>query len=141
MRLRLQEQWDLRPWWMQLLMLFCAYMTLIYMPFDLLIKPLADDEEVWFGIVLHGWAAKATEPLHWLIYGAGAWGFWKMRSWMWPWAAVYGLQVVIAMLVWNLVDPRGGGVVAGVIAAATFMIPTVALWRARDLFQSDSANP
>jgi len=29
----------------------------------------------------------ATKPLHWLIYGAGAFGFWKMRPWMWPWAA------------------------------------------------------
>ncbi len=41
---------------------------------------------VWLGFMLTGWAAKATEPLHWLIYGAGAYGFWKMSRWMWPWA-------------------------------------------------------
>ena len=73
-------------------------------------------EEIWFGIVLTGWPAKLTEPLHWLIYGAGAYGFWKMRSWMWPWAAAYSFQVVIAMVVFNLFqgpgmsdEPKGGG--------------------------------
>ena len=74
-----------RPWWMNLLFGFCLYMTFVYLPFDLLFKPVAGDEEVWFGFLLHGWAAKLTEPVHWAIYGAGAWGFWKMRRWMWPW--------------------------------------------------------
>ena len=90
-----------RPWWMQLLLGFCLFMTLVYMPFDLFLKPVAEDQEVWFGFMLTGWAAKATEPLHWAIYAAGAVGFWKMRSWMWPWAAVYALQVAIGMAVWN----------------------------------------
>jgi hypothetical protein len=53
---------------------------------------------------------------------------------MWPWAAVYAAQVTVAMLVWNLLDPRGGGLFAGTIAAAVFAVPTVALWRARDVF-------
>lgn len=129
------RDWQMRPWWMNLIFYFCAYMTLIYMPFDLFYKPVAEDEEVWFGITLFGWWAKATAPLHWLIYAALAYGFWRMKSWMWPWAAVYGLQVVIAMFVWNLLDHRGGGVIPGVIAATVFAIPTVALWRARTLFQ------
>ena len=30
-------------------------------------------------LALTGWWAKATEPVHWLIYGAGAYGFWKMK--------------------------------------------------------------
>ena len=64
---------------MNVLLAFCLYMTFVYLPFDLFFKPVADDEEVWFGFLLHGWAAKLTEPLHWAIYGAGAWGFWKMR--------------------------------------------------------------
>ena len=85
-----------RPWWMNLIFLFCLYMTFIYLPFDLFVKPVALDEEVWFGFVLRGWWAKATEPLHWLIYGAGAYGFWKMARWMWPWAAVYAAQVSLA---------------------------------------------
>ena len=123
-----------RPWWMTLIWAFCLYMTFIYLPFDLFLKPVAGDEEVWFGFVLTGWAAKATEPLHWLIYGAGAYGFWKMSRWMWPWAAVYSAQVMIAMLVWNLMDDRGGWL-PGVIAAAVFALPTVALWRAKGRFR------
>lgn len=123
-----------RAWWMNLIWGFCLYMTFIYMPFDLFLKPVAQDEEVWFGFVLHGWYAKATAPLHWLIYGALAYGFWQMKSWMWPWAAIYLTQVCVAMLVWNLVDVRGGGWPAGIVAACVFSVPTIALWRARDAF-------
>ena len=129
-----QQDWARRPWWMNLIFYFCLYMTFIYMPFDLFIKPVAEDHEIWFGWSLTGWWAKATAPIHWLIYGAGAYGFWRMRRWMWPWAAVYSAQVVIAMFVWNLVDHRGGGWLAGAIAAAVFLVPTVALWRSRARF-------
>ena len=41
------------------------------------------------------------------------------------------------MLVWNLLDPRGAGVGAGLLAAGVFAIPAVALWRARDLFDGN----
>ena len=124
-----------RPWWMNLLWGFCLYMTFTYMPYDIFFKLVAEDQEVWFGFVLEGWWAKATAPLHWLIYGAGAWGFWKMARWMWPWAAVYSAQVVLAMLVWNLIDMRGG-LWAGVISAAIIAVPTVALWRAKERFRA-----
>ena len=130
----LVEQWGRRPWWMNLIMGFCLYMTFVYMPFDIFYKPVAEDEEVWFGVTLHGWPAKLTAPLHWLIYGAGAYGFWHMKAWMWPWAAVYAAQVVIAMFVWNLLDPRGGGVISGAIAAAVFALPMISLWRAKQTF-------
>ena len=123
-----------RPWWMNLILGFCLYMTFIYMPFDLFWKSVADDEEVWFGLVIHGWAAKATEPLHWLIYAALSVGFWKMHRWMWPWAAVYVAQVAVGMLVWNLVDPRGGGWIFGLVAGGVFLIPTVALFAAKEKF-------
>ena len=129
-----------RPWWMNLLWGFCLYMTFIYLPFDLFVKPVADDEEVWFGFVLYGWAAKLTAPLHWLIYAAGAYGFWKMSRWMWPWAAVYVGQVSFAMLVWNLTDPRGG-MVPGIIAAVVVAVPTVALWRAKGRFRQAAEAP
>ena len=125
-----------RPWWMNVLFAFCLYMTFIYVPFDFFWKSVATDEEVWFGFLLHGWAAKLTEPLHWAIYAAGAYGFWKMRSWMWPWAAVYAAQVSLGMLVWNLRDARGRGIVGGVVAAVVFLVPTVALWNARARFQN-----
>jgi hypothetical protein len=135
----LKAQWLARPWWMNLIFAFCLYMTFVYLPFDLLWKPVAQDEEVWFGITLHGWAAKATAPLHWLIYGAGAYGFWKMRSWMWPWAALYVGQVSVAMLIWNVADARGGGWLVGILGGVLFAVPTVALWRARDAFQGSRA--
>ena len=91
-----------RPWWMTATWAFCAYMTVFYMPFDLFLKPVAEDAEVWFGFVLRGWAAKATEPLHWLLYGFATYGFYRMRPWMWPWASLYVVQVAIGMLVWNI---------------------------------------
>lgn len=116
------------------MMAFCLYMTFVYLPFDLFLKPVADDREVWFGLALSGWWAKVTEPLHWVIYALGAWGFWGMRRWMWPWASLYTAQIAIGMLVWNVMDPRGRGLPGGVIVAAFFMIPVVALWRARPLF-------
>ena len=130
------NEWTTRCWWMNLMFLFCLYMTFIYLPFDLFLKPVAEDEEVWFGFTLHGWWAKATEPLHWLIYAAGAYGFWRMKPWMWPWAGVYVAQIALAMLLWNVLDPRGSGWLAGSVAAAVFLVPTVALLRARDTFQT-----
>lgn len=131
---KLADTLSRRPWWMNLLFAFCLYMTFIYMPYDVLFKPVAQDEEVWFGIVLHGWAAKLTAPLHWAIYAAGAWGFWRMSAWMWPWAALYAAQVAIAMAVWNVIDPRGDGLLMAAVSGALFLVPTVALWRARARF-------
>ena len=112
---------------------FCLFMTFVYMPFDMFLKPVAQDQEVWFGFLLEGWAAKLTEPLHWAIYGAGALGFWKMRRWMWPWAGVYVLQVAISMLVWNAMRDSFG---AGAVSFVAFIIPTVALYRSRECFRS-----
>ena len=129
-----KSDWSVRPWWMSLIFYFCIYMTFLYMPFDLFWKPIAADHEIWFGFALTGWWAKATEPLHWLIYGAGAYGFWKMKSWMWPWAAVYTAQVVIAMFVWNIINVNGRRWLAGIVAAAVFAVPMVALLRARPRF-------
>ncbi len=133
---QIKEDWFRRPWWMNLMFYFCVYMTIIYMPFDFFYKPVELDEEVWFGITLHGWYAKLTEPLHWIIYGLGAYGFWKMKSWMWPWASVYLLQVVIAMFFWNQLDPRGGGLVPGLISAAIFCLPLIAMVMAREKFSN-----
>ena len=135
MNFDIRTEWSRRSWWMNLMFLFCLYMTVIYVPYDLFLKPVAADEEVWFGFVLHGWWAKATGLLHWLVYGAGAYGFWKMAPWMWPWAALYVAQVAFSMLVWNLVDEGGAGWTVGLAAAAVFMWPAIALWRARSAFR------
>ncbi len=125
-----------RPWWMNAMMVFSAYMAFVYVPWDLLVKPVARDEEVWFGLVLTGYGAKLTEPIHWAIYAAGAYGFYHMRAWMWPWAAVYVAQVAIAMLVWNLLYGAPGllGVIAGLVSAAPFALLVRALVRERERF-------
>jgi hypothetical protein len=95
---------------------------------------------VWFGVLVHGWWAKLTEPLHWAIYAAGAYGFWKMRSWLWPWAALYVAQIGLGMLVWNLRDPRGIGWFWGALAAALFAALAIALWRSRGRFGAGPAG-
>ena len=129
-----------RPWWMNLLMAFCLYMAVIYVPWDLFAKPVAEDEEVWFGIVLRGWAAKATEPLHWAIYAAGAWGFWNMRPWMHPWAALYVLQIAIAMVMWGALYQSGLRAASGLIPGLLFAGLAWALWRSAPLFRRSAGG-
>ncbi len=125
-----------RPGWMNAVMFFCIFATVIYVPWDFFLKPVADDHEAWFGVLLTGYWAKATEPLHWAIYAAGWYGFWRMRSWMWPWAAVYAAQLVIGMFVWGVFYVGGvSGFVTGMICAAPFALMTRALWDARALFE------
>ena len=125
-----------RPWWMTGLLLFCAYMTFVYVPWDLFVKPVARDEEVWFGIRFYGFAAKLLALPHWAVYGAGMVGFWRMRRWMWPWAAVYAAQMTVAMIVWPLVYVGGGrAALLALASGAAFGALTFLLWRARPLFQ------
>ncbi len=117
-------------------MAFCAYMTFIYMPFDLFWKPVAEDQEVWFGIVLTGWYAKAAALPHWAVYGAGFYGFLRMKSWMHPWASLYTAQVAVSMLLWNVLDERGQ-LASGFISGTVFVLLTIAIFNARDEFRGD----
>lgn len=128
-----------RPHWMNALMLFCGYMTFFYMPFDFFYKPVAEDQEVWFGYMLHGWAAKATEPIHWAIYGAGFYGFLKMKPWMFPWASLYVFQVAIAFAVWGVLYGDTNPLVSAVFAIP-FVILGIMLWRSRDRFNGMDAT-
>jgi len=126
-----------RPWWMNAVMVFSAYMAFVYLPWDLFVKPVAVDEEVWFGIRFHGWAAKFLEPFHWAVYAAGAYGFRRMKTWMWPWAAVYAGQVAFGMLVWPWIYVGGFlGFLLGIVSVVPFAVLSWALWEARPLFQA-----
>ncbi len=126
---------DRRPWWMNILMFFCAFMTFVYMPYDLLIKPIAEDHEVWFGIIIRGGAAKFTALLHWAVYGLGLYGFWRMRAWMWPWAALYVAQVAFSMVVYYLVHVGGApGWLFGIPVTMFFVLIARALWDSQDQF-------
>ena len=128
-----QEFFSGRPHWMNAIFVFCLFMSFVYMPFDLFWKPVENDVEVWFGFMLHGWWAKATEPLHWAIYAAGAYGFWKMKRWLHPWAALYVAQVAVGMLVWSVLSERATTLL-GAVAFVLFAALAVVLWRARDQF-------
>lgn len=113
-------------------------MTFVYLPYDLIgklfVQEIADAQEVWFGITLRGWAAKASEPLHWAIYGILTWGFWRERPWVGWAAALYVAQVAIGMVVWSTFMPEGHGLAAGLAMGAPFAILAVALWRAEGRF-------
>jgi short-subunit dehydrogenase len=84
--------------------------------------------------MLRGWGAKLTEPLHWAIYAAGFFGFYRMRAWMWPWAAAYGASVALGMLVWPLLYQPSHGFVLGLIGFVPFALLARALWQAEPLF-------
>lgn len=137
----IQDFLKARPLWMNVLLLFCAYMTFIYVPWDLFLKPLREDEEVWFGLLFTGWSAKAGAVLHWLVYGAGCYGFLKMKSWMHPWAALYVLQIALSMVVYAVFWPDGPGLLIGAVIASLFVLLAVALLLNRDKFNSPSPRP
>jgi hypothetical protein len=113
---------------------FCAFMTFAYVPYDFFWKPVERDQEVWLGFLLTGWAAKATEPLHWAIYAAGTYGFWKMRPWLHPWAALYSASIALGMLIWGARDERPNALWVGLGGFAPFAALTYAMWSARDRF-------
>ena len=112
-------------------MIFCAYMAFVYMPWDIFVKPVAQDEEVWFGILFTGAWAKILAFPHWSSTA--------LRSrlpppppWMAFWAPAYAAQVAFGMAVWPILQ-RGDAIgwIIGAAAGAVFAIPAVALWRAR----------
>lgn len=129
-----------RPWWMNVLLAFCAYMTFFYMPWDIFWKPVAEDKEVWFGVLFSGWGAKLLAVPHWFVYGAATYGFRRMRPWMRTWGAAYIAQISFGMLVWNI-SQLGGltGVVVGVITAAPFAGLAFVFWNAQEHFCGERA--
>ncbi|HBW84666.1 MAG TPA: hypothetical protein DEF79_11570 [Gammaproteobacteria bacterium] len=130
----LQHQLTARPWWMQLLFAFSIFMTFVYLPWDVLIKPLEEDQEVWFGLLFTGWFAKLGGLLHWLVYGAATFGYLKMKSWMYPWSVIYLLQIALGMLVWSLTGERGGGMAGSFFIASLFLLIAYLSWRERGRF-------
>ena len=136
MAIDLKQEWAKRSWWLNLIMLFSLFMVFVYTPFDVVLKPLAEDEDVWFGYMFTGWAAKAGGAVHCIVYAAIAWGLWKMRPWVWWAGSLYLTQVAIAMFLWPLFQQ--GSLIGAAIAGTLFAIPAVAFWRARDQFQRAS---
>ena len=96
-----------------------------------LLFPATREVEVWLGFEVRGWAALATAPLHWAIFGVGAWAFWTQRSWVVPWAAAYVFYVAISHLIWSEVSPNGRGWAIGLAQAIGLSIFGAVLLRAR----------
>lgn len=123
------------PWYVGIWFGFCLYMTFIYGPFDTLGKlaytEIADAEEVWFGIMLRGTAAKLTEPLHWALYAALAFGLWKERGWAWLGSAFWLAQIGVGSLIWSLGEEGGRYGWMGLAAVLLFGVWAAALWRTR----------
>lgn len=119
-----------RPLWSVGLALFCAA-TVLFLAWRDVFVPEARDVEVWFGFELRGGAALATAPLHWALYGFGAWSYWTQKRWVWPWASVYAFAIAISHGIWNFTSENGGGSADAAWQVAFFSLPALALLAAR----------
>ncbi len=131
----LREISSRRPPWMNALLVLCAFMAGVYLPWDIFRKPMAHDQEVWFGVMFIGWQAKIAALAHWAVYIAGTYGLFRMRSWMWPWAALYSAEVAFSMFVWTAVHFGGfKGWLLAPLLCAPFAALGLLLWHSRDHF-------
>jgi hypothetical protein len=113
---------------MTALAIFCFATVAFLVPRDLLIAHTRD-VEVWFGFEVHGAAARLTAPLHWALFLAGAWGFWRNRPWVVPAAAAYAFYIAFSHIVWSEASPNGRGWPIGLAQALVLCVPGVLLWR------------
>ena len=136
MRDWLQDLFRDRPVWINGLMLFSSYMAFVYMPWDIFWKPVAEDKEVWFGIMFTGGWAKLMALPHWFVYAAATHGFRRRRPWICTWGALYTAQVSLGMLIWNINSFGFSllGILLGIISAAPFALLAFALADAREHF-------
>jgi len=118
-----------RPWWMTGLAAICLLALLINIPRDLFF-PETRDVEVWLGLEVHGWLARLTAPVHWAIFAAGAWGFWRQRPWVVPAAAGYVFYVALSHLFWSELSPNGRGWLIGLAQAGAISLFGFLLFRA-----------
>ena len=123
-----------RPWWANVALAVCLFGTFVFMPYDLFLVPLERAEDVWFGVTLHGGAAKVGEVAHWVVWAVAAWGLWHMRPWLPAAAAAYFLQVALAHVVWSVASPRGRGIAIGLAQGVVFTAAAVVAYRARTAF-------
>ena len=110
--------------------LICLIALLLSVPRDLFFQENRG-VEVWLGFEVRGWLAILTAPVHWAIFGVGAWAFWTRRSWVVPWAAAYIFYVAISHLIWSEASPNGRGWPIGLAQAIGISVAGVSLLRAR----------
>jgi hypothetical protein len=129
-----------RPWWMTTLAVFCMLAVAISIPRDLFF-PASRDLEVWLGFEVTGWPGRLTAPIHWAIFAAGAWGFWRCRPWVLPWAAAYLFYAAVSHLVWSEASPNGRGWPIGLVQAIGISTVAVFLLRASPSRRRDGWHP
>ena len=125
-----------RPFWMNVVFLFCVYMTFVYLPWDVFIKPIAEDEEVWFGFIFYGWMAKLGGTVHWIVYGSLTYGLWYMRPWAWSFIGLYLLQVAWSMCVWALMTDYSSSGWASLVVALISVFLSILFYKNKPLFNS-----
>lgn len=124
-----------RPWWMSAIMIFCAWMAFVYAPWDVFVKPVGRDEEVWLGLTFHGWAAKLAALPHWFVYASAVYGFRRRRPWMAVWAPVYTAQVALSVWIWTALETGGArGAGRGLLLSLPLFGLAWAFWHRRDYF-------
>ena len=121
-----------RPTWMNAVLVFCAFMTFVYVPWDFFWKPAEFDEEVWFGVLFRGTAAKWLELPHWIVYATLTYGLRQMRPWAGSLAALYSAQIAVGMFIWNFsyLDGVFFPLLVATIGATPFTLLTMAFWSA-----------
>jgi len=119
-----------RPWWMTILAVICLLALVINVPRDLFFAATRD-VEVWFGVEVRGWPALATAPLHWVIFGVGAWAFWTERPWAPAAGAVYLFYAGLSHLIWSEVSANGRGWPIGLLQATAISTIGLILLRLR----------
>jgi hypothetical protein len=108
---------------------FCAATVLFLVPQDLFFAETRD-VEVWLGFEVRGPGALLTAPIHWVVFGVGAWAFWTERPWIVPCAAAYVFTVALSHLVWSEASPNGNGWPVGLAQALAISVPGFLLLRA-----------
>ena len=126
-----------RPFWMNVVFLFCVYMTFVYLPWDVFIKPISQDEEVWFGVLFYGWMAKVGGVVHWIVYASLTYGLWRMTSWARLLIIVYLLQVAWSMVFWALLRDDPTSVWLNLILAMGFLFLSILFYRQKSRFKSE----
>ena len=132
----IKDVWVRRPFWMNGVFLFCAYMTVVYLPWDVFVKPIAEDQEVWFGVTFYGWLAKLGGVIHWLVYAILTHGLWHMRPWARLYIIGYLLQVAWSMFFWATLRDDQNVVWINMGLAMGFVFLSILFYRKKSYFQS-----
>jgi hypothetical protein len=130
---QLKNNLTLRPGWMNVVMFFCFYMTFVYLPWDIFVKPISEDQEVWFGVLFYGWLAKVGGLFHWVVYGALFYGMWHMRRWFVMGIMLYLWQVGVSMMLWNWIN-EGQPSWFGFLSALVFILLSYLFYVRKEFF-------